>query len=580
MARHPIERATTAFPDILCSNGEPFTKEIIRVLNERKMTRRSLAESAGMSPSVITCILNGDNRPTFDTVKRIGKVLGIDVTGEKEDTSADGVNKQAMKSPKAEKDTQTMEPSAEQSENLCESVDGKAICDSLRTSILATGKTYANLSLDTSVPTSVLKDAAKEKRPVLPPLLDLAKLQTYFDKVFFKNDLLMPIANELNGKDDASFKDILTEALSMRDIDDREIAEELNIRAYVARQYIKGDSTPKIDRQYDILAIIDRAPALPSHKKKKSAPAKKNALSMAGSKPNASVENAGEEELVRAYIDALGLTSGFETQQAKVISFIRDKYLSAWVKQHVTAEMVAKAKQNLLDKNIKISWPTTDRAVQELLAESQAQNNEDTEGKQEEAATMPVAVTECKMEDTTTVSEDEESKKEIEIAQRRAALKKLAGLIRRGNEEREAYIIKKRPATFWEPTADSAAEPSAEQAAAIECCICERNWTNEEWLSDDSNTPRIDNGVLFRKDSKFGWSGMAISYCPVCGRDLSTPCAETTPVTNDSTSNDDVAAVLRAAYAAGVTEAMSRLPVDSAKELLDDAIALFKKAKK
>lgn len=53
-----------------------FTEEIVRIMDERGVTRADLARRLQVSPAYVTKVLRGDANFTLETMVRISKVLG------------------------------------------------------------------------------------------------------------------------------------------------------------------------------------------------------------------------------------------------------------------------------------------------------------------------------------------------------------------------------------------------------------------------------------------------------------------------------------------------------------------------
>lgn len=68
-----------------------FSKNLAKVLKERKLTQRAIAEIAGVNPSVVNEWLNGNTPNSMDAVLRISESLNVDfqwlLTGENSRTN-------------------------------------------------------------------------------------------------------------------------------------------------------------------------------------------------------------------------------------------------------------------------------------------------------------------------------------------------------------------------------------------------------------------------------------------------------------------------------------------------------------
>lgn len=52
------------------------------------------------------------------------------------------------------------------------------------------------------------------------------------------------------------------------------------------------------------------------------------------------------------------------------------------------------------------------------------------------------------------------------------------------------------------------------------CKMCTAKYSPTDWNRGGSREFRVDKHALFYQDSKFGWAGKEIKFCPMCGRPL------------------------------------------------------------
>lgn len=52
------------------------------------------------------------------------------------------------------------------------------------------------------------------------------------------------------------------------------------------------------------------------------------------------------------------------------------------------------------------------------------------------------------------------------------------------------------------------------------CEMCNRKYSPPEWNGGGSHNFRVDRNALFYHDSKYGWEGIEIKFCPMCARPL------------------------------------------------------------
>ena len=50
------------------------------------------------------------------------------------------------------------------------------------------------------------------------------------------------------------------------------------------------------------------------------------------------------------------------------------------------------------------------------------------------------------------------------------------------------------------------------------CEFCKDNEFDQTWDEGGAHDFRISQNCLFYYDEQFGWEGMQINFCPVCGR--------------------------------------------------------------
>lgn len=52
------------------------------------------------------------------------------------------------------------------------------------------------------------------------------------------------------------------------------------------------------------------------------------------------------------------------------------------------------------------------------------------------------------------------------------------------------------------------------------CIFCHTVYAKEDWMEGGAHDFRLHEGALYYCDYHFGWEGMEIQYCPMCGRKL------------------------------------------------------------
>lgn len=52
------------------------------------------------------------------------------------------------------------------------------------------------------------------------------------------------------------------------------------------------------------------------------------------------------------------------------------------------------------------------------------------------------------------------------------------------------------------------------------CPICTAEYNPKDWGEGSAHDFRIKEDVLYYFDAQFGWEGIAIKFCPACGRPL------------------------------------------------------------
>lgn len=57
------------------------------------------------------------------------------------------------------------------------------------------------------------------------------------------------------------------------------------------------------------------------------------------------------------------------------------------------------------------------------------------------------------------------------------------------------------------------------------CEFCRAIYTKGDWAESGAHDFRLHEGVLYYYDERFGWEGIKVKYCPMCGFQLSAPSA-------------------------------------------------------
>lgn len=52
------------------------------------------------------------------------------------------------------------------------------------------------------------------------------------------------------------------------------------------------------------------------------------------------------------------------------------------------------------------------------------------------------------------------------------------------------------------------------------CEMCSRTYRPPEWNGGGRHDFRVSQNALFYHDSKYGWEGIEVKFCPMCGRPL------------------------------------------------------------
>lgn len=52
------------------------------------------------------------------------------------------------------------------------------------------------------------------------------------------------------------------------------------------------------------------------------------------------------------------------------------------------------------------------------------------------------------------------------------------------------------------------------------CEMCSRTYRPPEWNGGGSHDFRVSQNELFYHDAKYGWEGIEVKFCPMCGRPL------------------------------------------------------------
>lgn len=52
------------------------------------------------------------------------------------------------------------------------------------------------------------------------------------------------------------------------------------------------------------------------------------------------------------------------------------------------------------------------------------------------------------------------------------------------------------------------------------CEMCNRTYRPPEWNGGGSYDFRVSQNALFYHDSKYGWEGIEVKFCPMCGKPL------------------------------------------------------------
>lgn len=52
------------------------------------------------------------------------------------------------------------------------------------------------------------------------------------------------------------------------------------------------------------------------------------------------------------------------------------------------------------------------------------------------------------------------------------------------------------------------------------CEMCNRTYRPPEWNGGGSHDFRVSQNALFYHDSKYGWEGIEVKFCPMCGKPL------------------------------------------------------------
>ena len=52
------------------------------------------------------------------------------------------------------------------------------------------------------------------------------------------------------------------------------------------------------------------------------------------------------------------------------------------------------------------------------------------------------------------------------------------------------------------------------------CEFCRTVYVKGDWADGGAHDFRLDKGVLYYHDAQFGWEGIRVNNCPMCGRRL------------------------------------------------------------
>ncbi|MDL2253335.1 hypothetical protein LJC49_04590 [Ruminococcaceae bacterium OttesenSCG-928-I18] len=52
------------------------------------------------------------------------------------------------------------------------------------------------------------------------------------------------------------------------------------------------------------------------------------------------------------------------------------------------------------------------------------------------------------------------------------------------------------------------------------CDFCRESNADKTWDAGGSHEFRISEGGLYYYDEKYGWEGIAVNFCPMCGQSL------------------------------------------------------------
>ena len=95
------------------------------------------------------------------------------------------------------------------------------------------------------------------------------------------------------------------------------------------------------------------------------------------------------------------------------------------------------------------------------------------------------------------------------------------GMCRLFNDRRPRQGLKKCRQCLVASKVEQSGRDGAERLERSEGCdMCMTEYDREDWRDGGGHDFRVDGGALYYFDSHAGWEGMAIRYCPACGRKL------------------------------------------------------------
>lgn len=71
------------------------------------------------------------------------------------------------------------------------------------------------------------------------------------------------------------------------------------------------------------------------------------------------------------------------------------------------------------------------------------------------------------------------------------------------------------------------------------CWMCQAEYKKDDWVDGGAHDFRVSGNTLYYHDETFGWEGIEVSFCPICGRRLTEAAEQDSnadPLINDGTS--------------------------------------------